>query len=267
MREVCEQLGITTFVPRSYIEQVQLLQLTDDFAQMTEKARRHFTVVEGSALNEHASPPRLLLRTPQPSPSRHSVDGSMLGGTITRDSNPLHEPAALSAPGVAVGSAVISDPTCESLLPALENSGQMRALSHDEKIPVEEMSKQWAVEQHALGNNCHSATTNGITAQVSPAHPRTATKVISNSISIDGSQGTVRPALAGKAPSFWSPMKAPQPGPTASGLAHELKCMTRELQAIAENTGRQNVTSTSLYSLLLGLTAGVAITLALTRKS
>ena len=271
--DTCKELGIKAFVPRSYIEQVQILQLTDNFAQMTEKARRHFTVGDGSAMDDHvtSSPTRGLLRTPQSSPSRHSVDGSLLTGAVPRSGNHLHtrwcESAVLSAPGRTHEGLAMCEEHGEMLLPALENSGQLRALSQDERTPADDVSMLWAPDR---SSGVHSALkSNGITSAASPAPQRAYGRVASGS-QPSSTDGSLRPSLAGKAPSFWSPNKVPRSSATASALAaiqHDLQCITGELHTIAENTGRPHASSMPLCSLLLGLTAGVAITLALTRRS
>lgn len=271
--DTCKELGIKTFVPRSYIEQVQILQLTDNFAQMTDKARRHFTVADGSAIDDHvtSSPTRGVVRTPQCSPARHSVDGSVLVGAAPRSGNHLQsrwcESAVLSAPGRSHEELAMCEENGEMLLPALENSGQLRALSQDEQTPADDASMLWAPDRPS---GLHSALkANGITATASPA-PHRAYGRMASSGQPSSTDGSLRPSLAGKAPSFWSPNKLSQPGATASALAamqHDLKCITGELHMIAENTGGQQSTTVSLCSLLLGLTAGVAVTLALTRRS
>lgn len=269
--DTCNELGIKTFIPRSYIEQVQLEQLTDDFAQMTDKARRHFTVADGSVIDDHvsSSPTSGLLHTPQCSPSRHSVDGSMLTGGIAGSGHHLQhrwrESASMSAPGRSLEGLAMCEENDELLLPALENSGQLRALSQDERMPVEDASRLWAPDRPAGGNR--ALKPNSITSTASPAPPRTSGWVQSRPSSIDGS---VRPSLGSKGPAFWSPNKLPRPGATASALAimqRELKSITGELHVIAENTSRQYVTSMSVCSVLVGLTAGVAVTLAFTRRS
>ena len=55
---MCDALGVTTFVPRSYIEQVQLLHLTEEFSTITAKARAHFDVGDDVIIDDHVRPSR-----------------------------------------------------------------------------------------------------------------------------------------------------------------------------------------------------------------
>lgn len=76
---ICSRLGIQNFVPRSYIEQVQMMQLTQDFAEITDKARQHFTTGDDGIIDDHvigASPARRLVFSSLP--HRHSTDDSLL---------------------------------------------------------------------------------------------------------------------------------------------------------------------------------------------
>lgn len=82
---ICSRLGIHNFVPRSYIEQVQMMQLTQDFAEITDKARQHFTTCEDSIIDDHvigASPARRLMFNSLP--HRHSTDDSLLGAAMAQ---------------------------------------------------------------------------------------------------------------------------------------------------------------------------------------
>jgi hypothetical protein len=79
IRRVCEELGVKSFIPRSYIEQVQLLQLTQEFAQITDKARAHFEVGDDVIIDDHligCSPARKL-NMGGGSLLRHSTDLSL----------------------------------------------------------------------------------------------------------------------------------------------------------------------------------------------
>lgn len=79
IKRLCDALGVTTFVPRSYIEQVQLLQLTEEFSTITDKARAHFDVGDDVIIDDHVigtSPARQLV-APNGSLLRHSTDSSL----------------------------------------------------------------------------------------------------------------------------------------------------------------------------------------------
>jgi hypothetical protein len=74
---LCRRLGIDSFIPRSYIEQVQILRLTESFAEMTDKARRHFSVGDDVIIDDHvigSSPARRLNALGPVNALRHSTD-------------------------------------------------------------------------------------------------------------------------------------------------------------------------------------------------
>ena len=80
LKDISDTLGISSFLPRSYIEQVQLLQLTQEFATLTDKARQHFDMHDdGVIIDDHvigASPARKLLHH-STAHLRHSTDSPL----------------------------------------------------------------------------------------------------------------------------------------------------------------------------------------------
>lgn len=79
VRKVADALGVHTFASRSYIELVQLLQLTQEFSTITDKARAHFAVGEDVIIDDHVigtSPARKLVKR-NSSQMRHSADAAL----------------------------------------------------------------------------------------------------------------------------------------------------------------------------------------------
>ena len=107
IQRIADALGVRTFVSRSYIELVQLLRLTQEFANVSDKAREHFDVI----VDDHvigSSPARKLVWNGA-AHLRHSADATLrtvtsepqrtlVGFQPSREASAVDSPRALPTP-------------------------------------------------------------------------------------------------------------------------------------------------------------------------
>lgn len=264
---ICSRMGIQNFVPRSYIEQVQMMQLTQDFAEITDKARQHFTVGDDVIIDDHvigASPARKLMFNSMP--HRHSTDDSLLGAAMAQKPQRTITGWTSSAPVDAGLTSSSQSPRKGA--PAAQPRGPPSQLSLE--INAAATASPRAVDgmrsHRSSGNlldrtllNKHAAPPAG-TGAASPKAGTLNARSSRKQNSIDSV--AQRPAWV-KDPDFWVPNKGPTVDRHAElAVLQDLHCTVQaavdELHAIAVKT---HGSSTVLLGTAAGFAAGVALTL------
>ena len=263
---ICARLGIQNFVPRSYIEQVQMMQLTQDFAEITDKARQHFTVGDDVIIDDHvigASPARRLMFNSLP--HRHSTDDSLLSATMSQ--KPQRTITGWTASTTADPGLIVSShspqkgtPAAQQRAPASQLSLEINAAGIASPREVDILRSRRSsgnlLERTGIGKAASSsARTRAGSPKAGGSNPRSSRRQNSMDSVVQ------RPSWV-KDPEFWVPNKGPSADQSAElavlqNLHSSLEAVVVQLHAIASNT---KVHSSVLLGAAAGFAAGVALT-------
>eukprot|EP00892_Ulva_mutabilis_P001750 jgi/Ulvmu1/11576/UM079_0019.1 len=263
---ICSSLGIQNFMPRSYIEQVQMMKLTQDFAEITDKARQHFTVGDDVIIDDHvigASPARRLVFNSMP--HRHSTDDSLLSATTAQKphrtitgwtaSAPVDSGLGSSNQSPRKGAPAQQRPTASQL--SLELNAAAVASPREADLLRSRRSSGNLLDRTGFGKA--PAMPAGVSVgspQVAASNARSARR----QHSIDST--AQRPSWV-KDPEFWVPNKGPNMERNAElAVLQKVHCSLEaavlELHAIASTVQGSN---TVMLGAAAGFAAGVALTL------
>jgi hypothetical protein len=268
IKRLCDSLGIHNFIPRSYIEQVQLLRLTQEFATMTEQARKHFDVLDDSLIiDDHvigASPARKLLHH-SAGHLRHSTNSSL----HSMCSEPMRQMMGFKEGG----SSSIDSPRgvqreCndKSLASAVASAARR-------PVPRGAISREVQALNLEHGETPEDASTGclprrGSESRLHDSIPQRAEPSLSaaGKSAWHGSQD--RDNKKHPVPGFgWCPNgKAPDPVTVAMDLRADLKAVTRELRAVGQVFMTSLLMGGAVTAVAAGFALGVAVSLALFRR-
>lgn len=266
--DICSRLGIQNFVPRSYIEQVQMMQLTQDFAEITDKARQHFTTGDDSIIDDHvigASPARRLMFNSLP--HRHSTDDSLLRAAMAQ--KPQRSIAGWTAPAPPAadpGTASSSPRNVPSMVPqrtapsqlSLEINASAAASQADPETVRSRMNSGNLPDRTSIAKGPNSAARTCVASpKPAMASSRTATRRQNSLDSVSQKPSWV------KDPDFWVPNKTISGVDSAElavlqNLNRSLDAAVTELHVIA---GRASNNSQLFTSAAAGFAVGAALTL------
>lgn len=250
-----------------------MMQLTQDFAEITDKARQHFTTGEDSIIDDHvigASPARRLMFNSLP--HRHSTDDSLLGAAITQKPQrsitgwtaPAPPDPALSSSSHSPRKAPsnVQQRTAPSQLSLELNTAAVASQSEAEPLRSHKSSGN-LMERTGFGKTPNSSARTRTASPIAAApKPRAAARRLNSLDSLSCRPSWVRD------PDFWVSNKAAS-GDESSELAvlkslHGcVEAAVTDLHVIADKIP---ASGNMFLSAAAGFAAGVALTLVLVNR-